>query len=195
MPLGKYSKQKVRKVAAEAGLKVAEKPESQEICFIPDNNYGNFLKSHVPDIAKPGPILDSKGKVLGEHQGIAFYTIGQRKGLGIAHSRPLYVTDIDRERNTVIVGEDGEALRKEFVVDEVSFISGCVPKEPLAADVKIRYKFEPARATVTPLDGSTARVVFEQPQRAITPGQAAVFYDGDEVIGGGTIKTVVNSKD
>lgn len=187
MPLGELTKIKVRQIAREKDLPVAEKAESQEICFIPDNNYGSFLQEHINEEAKPGPILNKEGETIGEHQGIIFYTIGQRKGLRIAAKEPLYVSAIDKENNSIIVGKKTQVYGEELVVDGFNAIYREEIKEPIKAEVKIRYLHPPASATVIPLGKDKLKVKFEQPQWAITPGQAVVFYHDSMVIGGGTI--------
>ncbi|MDI6822200.1 MAG: tRNA 2-thiouridine(34) synthase MnmA [Actinomycetota bacterium] len=187
MPLGNLTKTEARRKAAELGLPVAEKPESQEICFIPDNDYGKFLKEYIPKVAQSGPILDSRGNLLGEHKGIIFYTIGQRKGLGISAKEPLYVIAIDRERNAIVVGSEDEVYGSELIAEEVNYISIRQLTRSIKVKAKIRYKMKEAEAVVTPLNGGKVQVKFTQPQRAITPGQAVVFYQDDVVVGGGRI--------
>ena len=177
-------------MAEELELPVANRPESQEICFIPDNDYPRFIKEYIADGVKPGPILDQQGNVLGEHRGIIFYTIGQRKGLGISASEPLYVVAINRERNAIIVGAKQEAYGIELTASELNWIAVAVPEYPVRVKAKIRYLHQEARATVTPLGENEVQVKFEEPQMALTPGQAVVFYDGDRVLGGGSIEQV-----
>ncbi len=183
-PVGDYTKAEVRALARELGLPVAAKPESADICFIPDGDYRAFLSSRLA--LTPGPIVDETGAVVGQHQGVAAYTIGQRKGLGVALGAPRYVTEIDPARNVVVVGPEEDLLATRALVEDVHWVSGEAPSAPVRLDVKIRYRTEPAAALVVPCEGG-AEVRFERPQRAVTPGQAAVFYDGDEVIGGGII--------
>lgn len=185
MPLGNLTKDRVRQIAKEKDLPVATKPESQEICFIPDNNYGEFLREYIPE-GKSGPIVNKEGKVIGEHQGIIFYTIGQRKGIGIAAKEALYVIAIDKENNTIVVGKEKDVYGNELIAEDVKFIIEEL-KEPFRAEAKIRYLHQASSAMVYPLDGNKLKVEFDGPQWAITPGQAVVFYDGDIVIGGGTI--------
>ncbi len=182
-PLGEMTKDRVRVKAKELNLPVAEKAESQEICFVEDDDYGRFLREFVPEAVKPGPILDREGNIVGMHGGIAFYTIGQRKGIGHHRGNPKYVVEIDRENNSIVIGDDQETLRKELVAEDVSFVSGKVPAEPLEVTAKIRYNSPEAEVVLYP----EAKVVFKKPQRAITPGQSVVFYKGDEVVGGGII--------
>ncbi|WP_166511930.1 tRNA 2-thiouridine(34) synthase MnmA [Desulfallas thermosapovorans] len=189
MPLGDYTKDEVRRMAAERGLKVAEKPESQEICFVPDNNYRNFLRENVADNAiKPGPFLNLEGQEVGRHEGIAFYTIGQRRGLGLAMGERVYVVDIDPVRNAVIVGPEEALDRKRLLAGDLNFISIAQLTGPRQVEAQIRYNARPAPATITPLPGDLVQVEFATPQRAITPGQAVVFYQDDYLLGGGTIR-------
>ena len=188
MPLGSLTKSRVRQIARELGLPVAEKPESQEICFIPDNKYSGFIEERLPQAPKPGPLMDREGNVLGEHRGIIHYTIGQRRGLGIAAREPLYVIAIDPGRNAVIIGSKNETYSNALVAADVNWIDLKKPEHPIAIEAKIRYHHKEAKALITPLSDSRVRVEFEQPQMAITPGQAVVFYQGDIVIGGGTIE-------
>lgn len=188
MPIGHLTKAEVRKKAKELGLPVAERPESQEICFIPDNDYGRFLEGRIPEALRPGPILDLEGRALGQHQGIHHFTIGQRKGLGIAAPHPLYVLAIDPQRNALVVGPDCKLKKKELVASRVNLISAEKTDLPLKAKAKIRYKHQEAQASLIPSDGERLLVRFARPQRAITPGQAVVFYQGDLVLGGGTIE-------
>jgi tRNA-specific 2-thiouridylase len=185
-PLGEYTKDEVRSVAQEMALPVAEKPESQEICFIPDDDYAGFVAAAVPGALQPGPIVDTSGKTLGRHKGIADYTVGQRKGLGIAAGRRLYVVAIDARRNTIVVGDDAQAHSSACSVEDLNWVALEAPTRPLVAGVKVRYSAEPAAATVRTQDGR-AEVDFVEPERGVAPGQAAVFYDGDIVLGGGTI--------
>lgn len=186
MPLGDYTKAKARELAAKLGLKVANKPDSQEICFVSDNNYRRFLEENVTEPIKPGPFLDIEGNVLGTHEGIPFYTIGQRKGLGIALGKPAYVVDIDVEKNAVILGDNKDVYAKGLISVDNNFIYMEELTEIMEVEVKIRYSAKPAKAQIAPCkDG--VRLEFASPQRAVTPGQAAVFYKGDYVIGGGTI--------
>ena len=188
MPLGVFTKEKVRQIARELGLSVADKAESQEICFIPDGNYSRFLKEYMPEMAKPGPILDREGNTLGEHRGILFYTIGQRKGLGISAKKPLYVVAIDRGRNAIIVGSKEDVYSVELIAADINWIAKQSLKQPLELKAKIRYRHREADAVITSISSREAHVKFKQPQMAITPGQAIVFYDKDTVVGGGTIE-------
>jgi len=188
MPLGEYTKDEVRRLAAELGLRVADKPESQEICFVPDNNYRNFLRSKVDNSAiMPGPFLNLSGQVVGRHQGIPFYTIGQRRGLGLAMGERVYVVDIDTARNAVVIGPEEALDRTTLVADDLNFIAIAALTGPEQVQAKIRYNSPPAPATITPLPGGRVQVDFVAPQRAIAPGQAVVFYRDEYLLGGGTI--------
>jgi len=188
-PLGTYTKVEVRRIAEELNLPVAEKAESQEICFVTDNDYRRFIRERKGDHIKPGPFLDTKGNVIGQHKGIPYYTIGQRRGLGIALGYPAYVVGIDRGKNAVIVGTKEELYDKELVVEGNNFIPFDSLEGTIRVSVKVRYKAKEAPAVIQPLQkgGKRVKVVFDKPQRAITPGQAAVYYQGDMVVGGGTI--------
>lgn len=193
-PLAELTKPEVRELARKFGLKVAEKSESYEICFIPDNDYERFLKEMVPDLeakVSGGKILDESGKVLGQHRGYPFYTIGQRKGLGITTPEPVYVTEIHYENNTIVVGKSEALLHHGLVASQVNWIAVAELKEPMCASAKIRYKDQPEPCTISPLDNGMVEVRFDKPKRAITPGQAVVFYDGDDVLGGGFIHSVI----
>ena len=191
MPLGGYTKKETREMAQKLGLKVADKPESQEICFIPGNDYKAFLKEKMPNAFKKGNIVDTSGKILGEHQGVQLFTIGQRKGLGMAFGKPVYVVAINPEKNEVVVGGGDDVFARAFIADDLNFISIEELDEPMDLDIKIRYTAPIAKARVIPLPDGKARVDFQKPQRAVTPGQAAVFYNGEEVVGGGTILEVI----
>jgi tRNA-specific 2-thiouridylase len=188
-PLGDLQKEDTRRLAQELGLRVAHKQDSQEICFIPDDDYGAFLREQAPETMKPGPILTLDGKQIGEHQGLALYTVGQRKGLGIAAGQPLYVVRLDPERNAVVVGQDEAVWGRQLRVRDVNWVAFDQPPDQFRGKVKIRYRHKEQDATVRPTSEKAVDVRFDEPQRAITPGQAAVFYDGDTVIGGGTIST------
>jgi tRNA-specific 2-thiouridylase len=190
-PLGDMSKPEVRDVARERGLAVAEKAESQEICFVPDGDYSGFIDQYLAaegrtDAPAEGELVDSSGAVVGKHTGIHRYTVGQRRGIGIAHERPLYVLSINAPENKVVVGQQEELLSSEFVAAGVNWIikdhEGSV-----RAEVRIRYRHQQAPATISHVGNDRVKVVFDEPQRAITPGQATVFYRADEVIGGGWI--------
>lgn len=189
MPLNDYNKQQIRDIAHQIGLAVADKPESQEICFVPDNDYGAFVRERYPEAVEPGTIEDTSGRVLGYHQGIANFTVGQRKGLGLAVGKPLYVVAIDAERKAVIVGSNDEVMSDRCLATDVNWIAIPELREPLKVEAKIRYTAPPAEATVSPIENGVM-VEFHNPVRAVTPGQAIVFYHGDMVIGGGTIDQV-----
>jgi tRNA-specific 2-thiouridylase len=186
-PLGDRSKTETRALARQRELKTADKEESMEICFVPDNDYGKFLRQ--ADLVQPhrGEIVDPQGRVLGHHDGIEFYTIGQRRGLGISSTKPIYVVELNAVNNRVVVGDDAALACDEFIVERCNWIPFDVSPGPLDTTVKIRYNHPGTLATVTPLDGGRARVKLQTPQRAVTPGQAAVFYQDDLVLGGGWI--------
>ncbi len=192
-PLGEMLKSEVRDIAREANLYVAEKQESQEICFGPDGKYAEFIDRYVhhegreAELPKGGDIVNTKGEKLNEHAGIHRYTIGQRRGLGIAHEKPLYVVQIERARNQIIVGEKEELNSVEFRAKGVNWVAFDEPGKPIRAHVRVRYRHEPAPATIHALPENCARIVFDEPQVAITPGQATVFYNGEETVGGGWI--------
>jgi len=188
MPLGDYTKDEIRNIAKEIGLTVAHKPDSQEICFVDDNDYGKFIEERQPNKIKAGYFVDTEGNILGRHKGIVHYTIGQRKGLGIALGKPMYVVDIDAENDIVVLGENNDVFSREMIVEDLNYIMIDKLEKPLDVSVKIRYTAREAKATITPLNDGQVKVCFDEPQRAITPGQAAVFYDGDNVVGGGIIK-------
>ena len=212
-PLGGYTKPQVRAMAAERGMTVASKAESQEICFVAQNDYRGFIdryaatkaaaqpvavgagnatsSSPLITIPRPGPIYDQNGKALGRHRGLAYYTIGQRKGLGLTSREPLHVLKIDAEQNALVVGPAAALGQTEFVVGKMHYLSGEIPTAPFAAKVRVRYKAAEQPALVTPIADDRVQVTLVHPQRAITPGQAAVFYggeDGDEVLCGGIIR-------
>jgi tRNA-specific 2-thiouridylase len=186
-PLGEKTKSDTREVARHCQLKTADKEESMEICFVPDNDYGKFLREANLAQKHRGDIVDLHGRVLGHHDGIEFYTIGQRKGLGITTARPVYVIELDAANNRVIVGDDSALDRDEFTVDRCNWIPFDRLTEPVEVTTKIRYNHPGTAATVTPLGAGGAKVKLHEPQRAITPGQAAVFYQDDLVVGGGWI--------
>lgn len=193
-PLGEMHKDDVREIARNADLYTANKPESQEICFVPDGKYSEFIDRYLEhegrssELPQSGEIVDTFGSVMGDHTGIHRYTIGQRRGLGIANEKPLYVLQIERAKNQIIVGGADELESTEFIARGVNWVAFDEPSEPVRANVKVRYRHEPAPATIHPLADVRARIVFDEPQRAITPGQATIFYDGDEVVGGGWIE-------
>lgn len=187
-PVGGLTKPRVREIAKEAGLRVAEKPESMEICFVPDNDYRRLIRERLGDRVRPGLFRTTGGDDVGEHPGHQYFTVGQRKGLGVALGRPMYVVAIEPETNTVVLGEDRELLRETFEVGEVIWVElEARPGERFEAEVRIRSRHEGAPAAVEALEAGRARVAFREPQRAVTPGQAAVFYRGEAVLGGGWI--------
>jgi len=186
-PLGEMFKSETRAVARECELKTADKEESMEICFVPDKDYGKFLQQAKLVAKHAGDIVDVHGRVLGQHDGIEFYTIGQRKGLGISSPKPLYVVDLDVTNNRVIVGDESQLDRDEFTVERCNWIPFDAPPASLRSLVKIRYNHPGTMATVTPQANGGARIKLDIPQRAITPGQASVFYQDDVVVGGGWI--------
>ncbi|MBX5466486.1 MAG: tRNA 2-thiouridine(34) synthase MnmA [Firmicutes bacterium] len=187
-PLGEYWKDEVRAMARARGLLTAEKPDSQELCFVPGNDYHAYLLRRRPEAERPGEVVDTAGQVLGRHRGIAFYTVGQRRGLGIAAKEPHYVVDLDPETNRVVVGRRPEAYRKTAEVGQVAYVADRVPEGPVEGTVKIRYNMEPVPATWTPVGPDRAVVAFAEPQWAVTPGQVAVLYQGERVVGGGRIQ-------
>jgi len=186
-PLGEKTKSDTREVARQCQLKTAEKEESMEICFVPDNNYGGFLQAANLVQKHRGEIVDVHGHVLGQHEGIEFYTIGQRKGLGITTPKPVYVVELDAANNRVVVGDEAALERDEFVADRCNWHPFDQLTGPIEVTAKIRYNHPGAPATVTPLEGNKVNVKLHSPARAITPGQAAVFYQEDLVVGGGWI--------
>jgi tRNA-specific 2-thiouridylase len=187
-PLGELTKQQVRQLAQELNLPIAHRPESQDLCFLGHEDYRQFLARNAPHTVHPGPILNRSGEVIGEHQGLAFYTIGQRKGMGIAAPQPLYVLDKDPTRNALIVGFKEELGKSELIASPVHWISGSTPTQPFRAQVKIRYKAKEVEATVIPMESAKVKVVFDESLRDITPGQAAVFYQDEVCLGGGIIQ-------
>ncbi len=194
-PAGEYLKTEIRQLAGRFSLAVADKMDSQEICFLPGMDYRRFLRDWVPagrsrthKVLQPGPVVDTDGQVLGEHRGAAFYTIGQREGLGIAAGYPVYVNRIDFRKNTITVGSREDACAREFLVKDISFIGP--QKKKVALKVRIRYNHKESSARIAPA-GKRIKVVFSQPQFAVTPGQSAVFYQRDQVLGGGIIDKVI----
>jgi tRNA-uridine 2-sulfurtransferase len=193
-PLGDMSKPEARDAARQHGLTgVSEKKESQEICFVPDGDYAGFIDRYLEAenaterLPGSGEIVDTNGRIIGRHEGIHRYTIGQRRGIGISDQQPLYVVSINADKNRVTVGQADELLSNEFTAAGVNWIAFDDPSQPVRAEVRVRYRHTAAPATITPLRNARAHIVFDEPQRAITPGQATVFYRGDEVVGGGWI--------
>ncbi len=188
LPVGEYPKEQIRQLAAEAGLPVADKPDSQDICFIPDGDYRRFIGGRIK--LRPGDMVDAGGTVLGEHPGVQSFTIGQRRGLGLNGNTgtPMYVVKIEPDANRVTLGPEAELLRKDLWASRVNFPSGVTPGVPMEVTAKIRYRSPEAPATLMS-HGDWAEVHFREPQRAVTPGQAVVFYQGEELVGGGLIET------
>ncbi len=186
-PLGDMAKEEVRRLAREWGLEVAEQPESQDLCFLPDGDYRRFLARHAPQAVRPGPILDRAGRVLGEHTGLVNYTIGQRKGIGVAAPHPLYVLALDPARNALVVGREEELGWAECEVDGMNYVSVEEPGGPFRATAQIRYRHRGVGVLATPRPGHLLHVRFDTLQRDVTPGQYLVLYDGDAVLGGGRI--------
>ncbi len=191
MPLGDYTKEEVRRRAKEKGLFVAEKADSQDICFLEGSTLSDFIAEYDPAQLRVGQVVDEQGTVLGIHQGISRYTLGQRRGLGIAAEAKLYVKELDAVQNRVVLSGEGALFAKRLIADEVSFQWLDKLESPMQVQAKIRYASRPAPATIEQQTESTVLVTFEQPQRAITPGQAVVFYRDDTVVGGGTIRHAV----
>ncbi|TAN59857.1 tRNA 2-thiouridine(34) synthase MnmA [bacterium] len=198
-PLGNYTKSQVRELARQFDLPVKDKPGSQEICFIPDDDYRGFLRQELTRIkagisadVKPGPILDSEGNILGEHKGIPFYTIGQREGLGVALGYPAYVIGINAKNNTIVLGKREEVLSGGLIAGDLSFIDKPI-KRKVVLKVKIRYNHKEIASKAMAFSGNRIKIIFSKPQFAVTPGQSAVFYNGRQVVGGGIIETGLNN--
>jgi tRNA-specific 2-thiouridylase len=189
LPLGELTKERVRAIAAELDLPASERRDSQDVCFIPNNDYRTFVAEYVP--LKRGEIVDINGKILGKHSGLAGYTIGQRQGLGLASAEPLYVLEMDAESNKIVVGDREQALHNALTAHNLSWISGKSPQEPMEIAARIRYKAPEAAAKLYPRDDGV-EVRFNEPQQAMAPGQSIVFYRGDEVLGGGIIDAVLH---
>ncbi|APQ77463.1 tRNA 2-thiouridine(34) synthase MnmA [Clostridium botulinum] len=188
MPCGQYKKSKIREIAKEIGLRVHNKKDSEEICFIPDNDHGRYIKNRFPNKVREGNFVDKQGNILGTHKGIVYYTIGQRKGLGIAFGKPMYVVDINPFRNEVVLGDLEDLLNTELIAKDTNYIPFDTLKEPMEVEAKIRYSQTPSKAIITPIEDGRVRVNFHEKQRAITKGQSVVFYKDDLLIGGGTIE-------
>ncbi len=186
-PLGGLTKPEVRAMAAERGLASADRPESQDICFVPGGDYRNLLREEAPESLRPGPIVDLAGRELGRHEGLPLYTIGQRRGLGLGGGKPLFVVELDTGRNALVVGPAEAILRDRLVIDRAAFVDGHWPGEPFSCLVQVRAHAEAAPALVEPLASGRLAVRLSEPLKAITPGQAAVLYAGDRVLGGGRI--------
>ena len=188
LPVGDFDKDAIRQEARQAGLDVADKSDSQDICFIPDGDYVRFLRDYGGVTPQPGDFVDETGRVLGRHRGLECYTAGQRKGLGVSADRPLYVISKNAENNTVLLGDNEELFSAALLASRVNWIAGETPAEKVYCTAKTRYSQKECDAVVTPLEGGCAHVELLTPQRAVTAGQAVVFYDGEEVLGGGTIE-------
>lgn len=193
-PIGNYNKETVRQIAEELGFVVADKPDSQEICFVTDNNYAGFITSRVKEPGEPGYFVDTEGNILGMHKGIYNYTIGQRKGLGISVGKPMYVVSIDAGNNRVVLGESGKEYSDGLIASDLNWIAFAKLDGPLRAMAKIRYSAKESEAVITPIADNKVKVEFTCPQRAVTPGQSVVFYDGDIVLGGGVIEEQINNR-
>ena len=187
-PVGPLEKAEVRRLAREQGLPVADKAESQEICFVPDGDYAGFVERSAPPADLSGPVVDAGGREIGRHRGVHRFTVGQRRGLGLTSARPLYVLAVRPDTRTVVVGDEGELLADRLVARDVNWLSVPEPRGEIRARVRIRYRHAEAPASILPLGGGRAEVRFDAPQRAIAPGQAAVFYDGEACLGGGWIE-------
>ncbi|MEQ8174872.1 MAG: tRNA 2-thiouridine(34) synthase MnmA [Syntrophomonadaceae bacterium] len=191
-PLGDFGKTEVRAMASQAGLEVAEKADSQEICFVETRGYARFVEERTGLMPQTGSIVDTRGRILGLHAGIHNYTIGQRRGLGITHASPLYVNNLKADTNTVVVGSESELYKNSLLADDVIYISGQTPINTLHIEAKFRYTAQPVAALLKPMESGQAVVEFKSPQRALTPGQAVVFYQGQVVLGGGTISRILS---
>lgn len=191
MPCGDYTKDKIREIAKEIGLAVHNKKDSEEICFIPDNNHGKYITLVKPNEVKEGNFVDKKGNILGKHKGIVYYTIGQRKGLGLALGRPIFVIDINPETNEVIIGSEDEIFKTDLIAKDINFISLDYLDKEMKVLAKVRYSARPSEAIISPLEDGKVKVSFKDKQRAITKGQSVVFYDGNLVVGGGVIEKIL----
>ena len=191
MPCGEYTKDKIREIAKEIGLAVHNKKDSEEICFIPDNNHGRYIKEARPLEVIPGNFVDKNGNVLGEHKGIVYYTIGQRKGLGIALGRPVFVTDINPVTNEVVLGPEIDIFKTALVAKDINLISIEKLEGDMEVEAKVRYSGRPSDAILSPMEDGKIKVTFKEKQRAITKGQSVVFYQGNVVVGGGIIETIL----
>lgn len=187
-PVGDYSKEQIRAIAEGIGVGIENKPDSQEICFIQDNNYGKFISENCSKQILPGDFVDVKGNVLGRHQGIIHYTIGQRKGLGITFGKPMFVVDINPDNNSIVLGDENLTYSDTLVANNLNFISIESLNEEMRVTAKTRYTAKEAEATIVPIENEKVKVIFDTPQRAITPGQSVVFYQGNVVVGGGVIQ-------
>ena len=186
-PLGNYKKTEIRDIAKKLDLKTANRPDSQEVCFIEDNNHYNFVKEYSQNLTQQGDMVDIQGNVLGIHNGISKYTIGQRRGLGVVTGKPMFVIDIDGESNTVILGSNDDLFKKELIASNLNWIAIDSLEDSMEVDIKIRSTAKSAKGKISPIDNSRVQVIFNTPQRAITRGQSVVFYKEDSVMGGGII--------
>lgn len=191
MPCGYYTKDKIREIAKEIGLAVHNKKDSEEICFIPDNNHGLYIEKATKGAVKKGNFVDKNGNILGQHKGIVYYTIGQRKGLGIALGRPVFVTDIRPETNEVVIGQEEDIFKTTLIAKDINFISIPSLDDEMKVTAKIRYSAKPSPATIIPMNDGRVKVVFDEKVRAMTLGQSVVFYDGLKVVGGGIIDKIL----
>ena len=191
MPCGEYTKDKIRDIAKEIGLVVHNKKDSEEICFIPDNNHGKFIKEQKGNQINIGNFVDKSGNVLGKHKGIVYYTIGQRRGLGLSLGRPVFVIEIRPDTNEVVVGNEEEIFKNDLIAPNVNFIAFDKLEEPMEVFAKVRYLAKKSEATIYPLENSQIKVSFKNKQRAITKGQSVVFYTEDYVVGGGVIEEIM----
>ena len=187
MPVGEYEKDQIREIAKEIGLQIANKPDSQDICFVTSGSYTDFIRQYTGKEYPEGDFVDREGNVLGRHKGIIHYTIGQRKGLGLAFAKPMYVYGIDKEKNQVILTDEADLFSSELIADDLNLISVPKIEGKMRVKAKVRYRHAEQPATVEQLDEKRIHVIFDEPQRAITKGQAVVLYDGDVVVGGATI--------
>jgi tRNA-specific 2-thiouridylase len=187
MPVGEYTKDEIRAIASKIGIQVANKPDSMEICFVPDNDYAGFISRETGYVSTPGNFVDLDGNILGQHRGIIHYTVGQRKGLGLAVGHPVFVVAIRPDTNEVVIGENEDVFSSKLYADRLNFMSVESIEAPVRAKAKIRYSHEGAECTVRMADTGLLECVFDEKQRAVTPGQALVLYDGDYILGGGTI--------
>ncbi len=188
LPVGEYAKNQIRQIAQDKNLPVFNRPDSQDLCFLGVGDYRAFLQRHAPQVVQPGPILNTGGKVLGRHQGLAFYTIGQRKGLGISAPQAMYVINKNMADNSLVVGTANELGQQKLIAHQVTFIGNHVPTVPIPVKAKIRYKTKEAAAMLTPLSKGRIELLFDAPLRDITPGQAVVFFKGEQTLGGGIIE-------
>jgi tRNA-specific 2-thiouridylase len=192
-PVGEYTKVQIREIAKNHNLPVFNRPDSQDLCFLGSGDYREFLAHHAPEVIHEGRIINTDGQEVGQHHGLAFYTIGQRRGLGLTSPQPVYVIDKEINTNTLIVGVKEQLGQSGLVARQVTFVSGQTPSGPIRVEAKIRYKAQPSAATLTPLPNQQARLEFDAPLRGITPGQAVVFYQTDNTLGGGIIEKAVSS--